>query len=203
MLSLFLAQGFFDEVFSSTTDTAVYFPMGAVGSVLFLLKMILMMAFGLDADMDFDVDADGDGAFDAHGTDFSLFSILSILSFLMGAGWMGFACRWEWQMGAVVSAMCASAFGFGLMLFSSLGMWQMKKMNEVGRYDVRNTVGRIGRVYLKIPARGQGRGQIQIDVDGRHKVVSAISTGPEIASYAAVKVMDVQEGETVIVEPVD
>ncbi|MHC5009778.1 MAG: hypothetical protein ACYTG6_02380 [Planctomycetota bacterium] len=191
----------FDEIFDTFSDSTVYFVMAGVGTVLFTLRLILMLAFGLDHDADFDVDVDADGGIAAHGGEFSFFSMLSILSFMMGAGWLGLACRMEWGMGPVQSALAASGFGFALMTLSSVAMYQMRKLNEPGRYDVNNCIGSIGRVYMKIPPKGQGRGQVQITVDGRQKTLSAVTEGDEeIESFTAVKAVGVQEGETLIVE---
>lgn len=194
-------QSIFDELFSTFSDATVYFCMAMIGSILFGIKLLLTMFVGVDSDFDVDADVDLDGGDIAeHGTGFSLFSMLSILSFMMGAGWMGLACRVEWDMGAVASGLAAGGFGFSLMLFSSFGMYQMRKLNEAGKYDVRNCIGSIGRAYVRIPAKGDGTGQVQIDVDGRQKILTAVSSGEEIESFAAVKVLDVQEAETIIVE---
>jgi len=198
---MFLADGFLDNIFSTLSDSTIYFCMGAVGTILFLIRLIMMLIGGVGGDGDFDMQIDADGHFDGaeHGG-FSLFSMFSILSFMMGAGWMGLACRHEWELGAFVSAACASLFGFSLLLLSSFGMYQMRKLNEVGSYDVQDCVGEVGRVYLTIPAKGQGRGEIQITFKGRQKKFSAVSSGEEIESFAAVKVLGIEEGETVIVE---
>jgi hypothetical protein len=192
--------GFLDsitqEFYAEFTDLSVYFTLAAVGSLLFLVRIVLLMLGGSDGG-----DLDHDGGTDGHGGEFSFFSLLSILSFCMGAGWMGLACRREWGLGPGVAALSASGFGFLLMSMASFGLWQMKKMNQVGSYDAKTCIGSIGRVYLKVPAKGQGRGQVEITVDGRRKVLPAVSASVEVASFAAVRVVGVQEGETLIVEP--
>ena len=187
----------FNDLFSTVTDSTIYFLLGAIGTSLFLIRLLAMMVFGGGHDADFDVDHDV-GA--DHGSGLNLFSSLSILSFMMGAGWLGLACRAEWEVGPVLSAIYASLFGFSLMLGSSLAMLQMRKFNEAGSYDARHTVGMRAQVYLKIPAKGSGRGQVEVSVDGRRKVLFAVSTGPEIESFQSVKVVGVQGDETLVVE---
>lgn len=189
----------FDQLFSTYSDSTVYFLMGATGSLLFLIRLGTMLIFGGDGG-DTDLDVDGDGGVEAHGGSFTLFSMLSILSFMMGAGWLGLACRMEWGFGPLSAAVMASAFGFFLMLLSSVGMFQMKKLNQVGQYDVRHCVGKIGRVYQRVPGKGQGRGQVQVTVDQRQLTLPAVSTGGEIESFAAVKIVEVQESDTLVVE---
>lgn len=182
------------------SDITVYAAMALFGTLLFLVKLILTLFAGVDADADFDTDMDG--GLEAHGGDFSLFSTLSVVSFLMGAGWMGLGCRLDWDMGGVASFFCALGFGTFLMFISSYALFQMRRMNVAGGYDVRHAVGTIGRVYLRIPPKGQGQGQVQVDVDGNQKVLPAVSQGEGIESFQSVKIVDVLEGETLIVEPV-
>jgi len=188
-----------DELFSEFSDSTVYFVMGALGTGLFTIKMLLMLIGG-DSDADFEIDTEG--GIDVHGGGFSLFSLLSILAFMMGAGWMGLLCRREWELGSAASAFAAVGFGFVLMLVASGGMYAMMRLQQSGKYDVRNTIGKIGKVYLTIPEAGAGTGQVQIDVDGRSSVVVAASAGPTIESFASVKVIDVRDDEVVIVEPI-
>jgi hypothetical protein len=179
------------------SDVTVYFVMASIGTLLFLIKLVLMLALGV-GDADFDIDADG--GLDVHGGGFGLFSMLSLLAFSMGAGWMGLACRIEFGFGPFLSGLLAASFGGFLMTIASVGMWQMKKMNQIGGYDARKCIGLIGQVYLRIPARGEGHGQVQINFDGRNKVLPAISTGEALDSFTSVKVVDLQGAETLIVE---
>lgn len=201
MTDLPILAGWIDDIFSTFSDSTLYFCMAAVGTLLFSIRIFMMLFFGMDSGGDFDVDVDVDaGGFEGHMGDFSLFSMVSVLSFMMGAGWLGLACRLDWGVGPVLSALYAALFGFGLMLMSSLALWQMRKLSAPGGYDVKTCVGKIGRVYLKIPAKGQGRGQVQITVDGRQKVLEAVSTGEEIESFASVKIVDIEGDETLVVE---
>src|SRR5687767_11217290 len=109
-------------------DTTVYLIMGSAGTLLFVVKMAIMLIAGGDGG-DFDVGG-GDGGGDmAHGDGFGLFSTLSVIAFMMGAGWLGLAARADWGWGPVPAAAAASAFGFSLMFFSSMAMYQMKKFN--------------------------------------------------------------------------
>jgi hypothetical protein len=185
--------------FSKFSDATIYFAMGCISSVLVSLRLVLLMFFGVGdthLDVGHDLDIHGDIA---HSGDFHLISILSILSFGMGAGWLGLVCRMQWGLGPLASALSASGFGFSLMLLSSFLMFSLRKLNAAGHYDVKHCVGQLGRVYLKVPARGDGHGQVQIDVDGRQKVLDAVSANQEIESFATVKVVDIEAGETLVV----
>ncbi|MHC4995403.1 MAG: hypothetical protein ACYTGQ_10155, partial [Planctomycetota bacterium] len=64
----------FEDLFNPFSDSTVYFLMGAIGTLLFFIKM-LMMVLGADGGGDFDMDGDiGD-----HGVGFGIFSMVSIL----------------------------------------------------------------------------------------------------------------------------
>jgi len=190
----------FDQFFSET-DTAIYFWMGVSATGLLMLRIILMMAFGLDTGADFDGDVGADVEVDHDsGAGFQLFSTFSILSFLMGAGWMGLACRSEWGLGQAASAFIATAFGLALMFLAAGIMFQMRRLNQAGKYEVKNAVGKIGKVYLSIPARGQGAGQVQVTFDGRQTVLAAKSSGPPIDSFESVRVVGIEGENTAIVE---
>ncbi|NNL66916.1 MAG: hypothetical protein HKP30_11775, partial [Myxococcales bacterium] len=154
----------FSSLTAQGADTTAYLVMALAGTFLFLLRLGFALFVGADIDMDADVDAD-------VGSDasFSLFSLLSILAFFMGAGWMGLACRLEWGVGRFGSAMAALGFGGAMMLFASLLMYGTRRLNQEITYDVGTAVGTTARVYARIPAKGEGAGQVEVTVSGRRK----------------------------------
>ncbi|UCE01402.1 MAG: hypothetical protein JSW67_08870 [Candidatus Latescibacterota bacterium] len=177
------------------TDVTIYFMMGLLATLLFMIRLAISLFAGTDAD--FDVDADiGDA-----GSGFTFFSTLSILAFFMGAGWMGVACRVDWQLSGLPSAAIASGFGFGMMLLASGLMYLTRRLNRTVRYDPSTAVGRTGRVYMAIPEKGMGRGQVEVSVSGRRKIMAAVSNGASIDAFTDVMVIDAQDDETLVVEP--
>jgi hypothetical protein len=130
-----------------------------------------------------------------------MFSLLSILAFFMGAGWMGLTARLDWGLSSMVSALAAGGFGFVLMLMASALMAFARSLNRVVEYDVNTAVGRTASVYMSIPERGQGRGQIKVSVSGRLKMMDAVSSGPRIPEFQTVKVLSVGDDGTFVVEP--
>ena len=132
-------------------DVIVYLFMALVGTLFFILRLLIALFFGGDGDVDGDLaDTGGDGAF-------NLFSILSILAFFMGAGWMGLTCRIDWDLNSMVSAAAATGFGFALMLMASGMMAFARKLSRTVEYDHGTAVGRTANVYMTIPAKGDGR----------------------------------------------
>ena len=136
----------------------------------------------------------GDGAF-------NMFSLLSILAFFMGAGWMGLTCRIDWNLSSMVSAAAATGFGFVLMLMASGLMALARKLNRTVDYDLTTAIGKTASVYMSIPEKGTGSGKIQVAVSGRQKTIAAVSAGPAIKEFMSVKVVSVRDDGTFIVEP--
>ena len=82
-------------------DTAVYLIIAVAGTLLFLIRLAFTYFGGGGGDFEVDGDFDTDGAF-------TFFSVLSILAFFMGAGWMGLACRLDWGLGRLPSSLIAA-----------------------------------------------------------------------------------------------
>jgi hypothetical protein len=175
-------------------DAVTYFLMAAVGTTLFLIRLIVGL-FGGDSG-DFDAEA-------VSGTDgsFNLFSLLSVLAFIMGTGWMGLAARIDWGLSRPVSVLIAVSFGTTMMFLAAFLMSLTRRLNREVTYDMKTAVGRTARTYMTVPAKGAGLGKVQVSVSGRLMTVDAASVGPTIPEFADVKVVDVRDDHTLIVAP--
>ncbi|ANM31436.1 hypothetical protein ABI59_20450 [Acidobacteria bacterium Mor1] len=177
-------------------DAVAYFLMAIVGTGLFLLRLVFA-GFGADGDV-----GDGDVDFDSDAS-FTFFSVLSLLAFFMGTGWMGLACRLDWDLGRAPSAAISLGTGVLMMSFASGLMYLTRRLNLRVDYDLQTAVGRTARVYLTIPQQGKGDGQVEVSVSGRKKVLPASSTGPKIPAFDAVKVVEVRDDGVLLVEPLE
>jgi hypothetical protein len=175
-------------------DTAVYLIIALAGTLLFLIRLAFTYFGGGGGDFEVDGDFDADGAF-------TFFSVLSILAFFMGAGWMGLACRLDWGLGRLPSSLIAAGFGFVMMLAASGLSVLARRLNLTIRYDLGTAVGRTARVYLTIPEKGQGKGQVEVTVSGRRKVINAVSAGPRLEAFTDVKIVDARDDETLVAGP--
>ena len=175
-------------------DAVVYLVMAAGGTLLFLIRLAFTYFGGGGGDFEVDGDFDADGAF-------TFFSVLSILAFFMGAGWMGLACRLDWGLGRLPSSLIAAGFGFVMMLAASGLSVLARRLNLTISYDLGTAVGRTARVYLTIPEKGQGKGQVEVTVSGRRKVVNAVSAGPRLEAFTDVKIVDARDDDTLVAGP--
>lgn len=192
-----------DSYLALGVDAAVYFSLAAIATLLFLIKLGIQLFFGdVDADLDADIDGGTAGHIDSTGA-FEFFSILSLLAFFMGVGWMGLAARVSWGLSAAASAALATGFGIGMMLLSSGLMYAVRRMSEEGRYDTATAIGTTAKVYLTIPAKGEGTGQVEVTVSGRRKVMAAVSASTALPAFSAVRIVSVRDDEVFVVEPTD
>ena len=81
--------------------------------------------------------------------------------------------------------------GLAALVGSIFLLKRLKGWEEKGNIDINNAIGKIGKVYLGIPANGEGSGQVQVIIQGRLKTFHAktnhekIDTGAEIIIYDA------------------
>ncbi len=191
---------FFSEIlnFEKYGDATVYFIMGLTATIIFMIRLGIALFFGDDGG-DFELD-EGGGLADASDASFQLFSLLSVTAFFMGTGWMGLACRYDWGLGGGVSLAIAVGFGMFMMALAAYLMKWVHSLSEEKSYDTTTAVGTSARVYLTVPAKGQGEGQIEVNVSGRRKVMRAVSAGDELAAFTSVTVIAAQNDETLVVE---
>lgn len=187
-----------DDALRYGVDVLIYLLMALTGTTFFVIRLVIALLFGdgggeVDGDMSV---AAGDGAF-------NMFSLLSILAFFMGAGWMGLTCRIDWDMSSMASAAASTGFGFALMMMASGMMMVARKLNRSVSYDPATAVGRTASVYMSIPRRGDGTGKIIVNVSGRQKTMDAISSADAIKEFKSVKVLSVRDDGIFLVEPLE
>lgn len=187
------------ELWWSTLETAhkVFYAIAIATSVLLVLQLILSF-FGLDGDADADFDTDVD-----HGGGVGILSIRTVTAFFTGFGWGGVAAL-EAGFALVPSVLLAVLSGGTLMAGVFFLMRGLYAMRYSGTLDYRNAVGEAGSVYLPVPAAMAGPGQVEVRVQGRLRVVRAFTRAPhKIPNRSRVRVVDVLDQQTLLVEPLD
>ncbi len=134
---------------------SVYWFFAVIGSVVFIIQFLLTL-MGFD-DGGTDIDGDGDISFGEHADsglgDFHIFSVRSIVAFVMFFGWGGIL----WGHHGWLGFFGALLLGIGMMVvtaFILLGMMRMQQESNIGSKDI---VGCSGIVYLRIPENEQGK----------------------------------------------
>ena len=175
-------------------DAVTYAAMALLGTTLFVLRLVVAMFGDILGEFGLEIEADTDNSF-------TLFSLLSVMAFIMGTGWMGLACRVDWGLSRPVSAVVAVGFGVLMMAISSGLMYIARSLNKTVTYDLQSAVGRTAQVYRTIPEKGSGTGQVQASVSGRLMTINAVSNGPALKAFSDALVVEARDDETLVVTP--
>ena len=170
----------------------IFVTLGSVSSCVLFIQMIFLLIFG--GDVDFDLGEVGEGG----GT--GIFSIRSVGSFFVGFGWTG-AMLLERGHSLAMASLGATVMG-SIILASFIAMMRwMQNLKSDGTINYQNAIGNIGTVYVRIPPKRKGIGQIEVQLQGRLAVVGAVTDDEErIENRTAVRVKDLVDSRTLIVE---
>ena len=128
-----------------------------------------------------------------------LFTVQTIISFLVTFGWSGVAfgsSGMPWWLAFILAFIIGTATLFGMAKL----MQAMMKLQSSGNIDVENAVGLIGEVYIPVPANEGGIGKVSVTVQERLGEYNAITKGAELLKTGVfVKVVAVV-GTTLVVE---
>ena len=159
---------------------------------------LILLALGVGFDGDVDI-GDADGSLDG---DVGFFSLRSITAFFFGFGWTGVIAL-EAGASTLGATLIALAVGLGMFLLVALIWRQFMKFGESGSLDYSTSIGATGSVYLPIAANRTHPGKVEVMIQGRLAVVDAYTESDmDIASQTRVRVVDVIDPSTVLVEPV-
>lgn len=187
----------------------------AIPATLLLIVLIVMMLVGFgdnDVDGDADIADDFDGEGDADATDsdtpdagLSFFTLRGIVSMLSIMGWSGLIFL-DAEMGLPTAAGVAISVALGLLtlFLVALAMKGISKLQSSGNLDLRNAIGKVGQVYLTIPADGTSAGKVNLTVQEQFKEFTAITTAKEpLKTGQYVRVVSVSESGVLVVEPIN
>lgn len=171
-------------------------------SALLLLQLVLTM-------VGFDGHDSGLGGHDGidlnHEADFlagfHLFTLRNFIIFFTGFGWAGiFAVHAGFNRIVVVFI----AFGVGLFLMVAVAwmFFMMTKLTQIGNINMNNALNASGRVYLPIPGKRSGTGQVQITVQGSVREVEAMTDEEILPTGTLVTVIEVVNDEILVVKKV-
>ena len=182
-----------------TPTMKTFVGLGAISSVVLTLQMVLAM-FGGDMDgLDADMEVSDVGEGGASG----ILSIRTIGAFFTGFGWSG-AAMLQAGHGTGAATFVGLIVGSIFMALIFYLMAYLHSLRQEGTIDYANAVGKIGSVYLPVPPHRKGIGQIEVLVQGRLKIVQAISdSDKKIGNRVAVRVTELVDEQTILVEPLE
>jgi hypothetical protein len=166
-----------------------------------LIFLVLLISSGLGADVGVDVETDFDASVaDGDGIPFQFLSLKNITGFFAMFGWSGLgfihAGFAAWLV-ILLSVVC----GFLMMLAMATLFYFMSKLAETGTLKMKNAIGKLGEVYLTIPAQRGGMGKVQLTVQESLRTLDAITDDIEpILTSAIIEVVEVIDDQILLVK---
>lgn len=171
----------------------------AIPTTLILILLMVLSIFGGDTDTDVDTDVDGDIA-DGDTIPFQFISVKNIVAFFAVFGWSGIGFI-NAGMAPWLVILLAVFCGLLMMLLMGTLFYLMSRLAENGTLKMNNAIGKLGEVYLRIPAQRGGMGKVQISVQGSVRTLDAITDDLDTISTAAiVQVIDVIDDSILLVK---
>lgn len=177
----------------------IYWCIAIPFSVLFILQIILTFLGGdideIEADGDSDISVDHD-----TGIDFQFLTLKNLVAFFTIFGWAGIACI-DGGLGIGKTVIISSISGFIMMSIMASIIYFMGKLTDSGTLNMNNAIGKVGSVYLPIPAKRNGLGKIQVKVQGLRTLDAMTDYEEEIKTGAVVDVVEILNNEILVVKP--
>ena len=170
---------------------------GVFSSLILTIQMGMVMLGGAVDMPEAEIADTGEGG--ASG----IFSIRTIGAFFAGFGWAGAAMlQAGYSTGAAtfVATITGSVF-LGIVIYL---MSYLHSLRQEGTLDYKNAIGNVGNVYLPIPPKRKGMGQVEVMVQGRLRIVQALSdSDKKIGNRVAVRVTETIDEQTILVKPLE
>lgn len=195
----------------------VFWGCAIAASIVFVIQNALML-LGL-GDMDSDVDADVSTDFDVHAdadTDvssghtghegtlgsagiFSLFTLRNFINFFLGFGWGGisFAPVIQSRTLLVLTAILSGLLFVTVFVFLFRALMKLEKN---GNFKIQDCVGHTASVYLRIPARREAAGKVQVSINGSVHEINAFTDGDFLPTGSRVKIVEIIDSGSLLVE---
>lgn len=181
--------GIFEQVFWVITIPA---------TVIFLVLLVLTVLGG-DADTDVDTDIDSDIA-SGDSIPFQFLSLKNIVAFFAVFGWSGIGFIHA-GLASWLVILLATFCGLLMMVLMGTLFYFMSKLAESGTLKMKNAIGKLGEVYLVIPAKRGGMGKVQLSVQGSVRTLDAITDDVEkIPTSSIIEVLDVIDDQILLVK---
>jgi membrane protein implicated in regulation of membrane protease activity len=190
-----------EAFFNSLSPVQKVFLFSAVlGGVIFVLRMILMIAGMGDHDLHDGMSDISDTHADAD-TSFKLFSLHGLTGFFMMFGLVGLGLSRQFWIPDFIAGAAGVAAGLATVWMIGKVFSSMTKLQSDGTLRLSDAIGQQGKIYLTIPPAGTG--QAQVAFQGRLMIYDAVSADKKtIKTGEQIVVIDIVGGNTLVVEKV-
>ena len=181
-------------------------------SLIFIIQSILTFIGadsgdgGIDADFDasgadIDVGASDNADLGAGGS--NLYTFRNFVNFFLGFGWTAVLLSKDIQSRPLLM-LISIIVGVALVAIVMYLFKWLNSMQQSGTINVyKQAVDCQGKVYLTIPAERAGQGKVQISINNSIREYDAVTDGDKLIDGTAIKVVDVIDANTLLVEPLN
>ncbi len=198
-------MGFLAEFWNGLVLGQQIFLCVAIPATVLMIVLIVSMLVGIgDDDIDAgDTDIDSDG--DVADAGLSFFTLRGIVSMLCIMGWSGFVfLDADLGLPTPIGVLISVVLGMITLVLVAFAMRGIARLQSSGNLDIRNAIGKVGQVYLTIPADGKSAGKVNLTVQEQFKEFSAMTVGNEpIKTGEYVRVVSVSDTGVLMVEPIN
>jgi len=172
-----------------------------IPATVFFVILLVLTIVGAEMDTSVDVTTDVDASIDNGDIiPFQFLSLKNIVAFFTVFGWAGVGFI-KAGLSPMMVILLAFICGFLMMILMATLFYMMSKLAESGTLKMKNAIGKLGEVYLVIPANRAGMGKVQLNVQGSLRTLDAITDDPEkIPTSAIVEVHDVIDDQILLVK---
>jgi membrane protein implicated in regulation of membrane protease activity len=172
---------------SSSPLETLYWLLGA-GATGLLLLFSLLSALGVSIDWDIDFDTGHPGG------ELSWQTLLVVVAV---GGWTGVLSMREFPSFPWISPFFALGAAIGSLFLTIWLLKMMRNLESSGTLQLENAIGKVGTVYLTIPAGGVG--QVQLTLQGRLVTLDAISEDETLPTGTKVLIYNVRDAKLVVI----
>lgn len=179
----------------------------AVPSTIIMFIFLILMLVGIDGSDAFDAGDIGDigSGIDSVNDEpltslggLKIFTLRGVLAFLSVGGWVAYSL--SSSISNLLSGLIGIVAGAVAAILMALAFKAAMRLESEGNLDYRNSIGKIGTVYIRIPKNRSGSGKINIMLQEQYLEVSAVTDeNQDLLKGVSVEVVDLQDDSTVIV----
>ena len=188
-----------DAFFSG--HAAWFSTLALLGTLIFLLRlaMLLLGSHGLHLGDHSVGHADSHSHHADSGEAFRLLTLEGIMAFFMGIGWGGLAA-FKSDFGLGWSLFVGLGCGLAMLWLQALLLQSMYRLQASGNISIQDALGVHGVVYVSIPGAKRGKGQVTLIVNQKQRQFNAITPGDDLPSQTRIRVIGVNDDNTVTVQ---
>ncbi len=191
-----------NAILPNWTETGIFeqvFWIIAIPATVIFLALLVLTILGGDSDTDGGGDVNGDVA-DGDSIPFQFLSLKNIVAFFTVFGWAGIGFV-NADLASWLVVLLATLCGLLMMILMATLFYFMSKLAESGTLEMKNAIGKLGEVYLVIPAKRGGMGKVQLNVQGSVRTLDAITDDLEtIRTSSIIEVTGVIDDQILLVK---